>query len=275
MSNCGADTTANEFLTSLLGDKSFDIPEIDFSGEEFKIPDIDNVALTAITLDTLVVDDVNGDAAFNRIMSAFAAHLRVEFDKGRITGADYTKAYISLVQAAISSASQFVLTKDAAYFQAVAAQTAAIAARVEMETAKVKAISVQIEALNQEAGYALTKMKVATEGETFCAAKFTVDELMPKQLELVKEQVETQRSQTLDERTDGEAISGSVGKQRDLYAQQIISYKQDSKIKGAKPFVDAWITMKTIDEGLEPPDGFTNVSLDEVLTVLKTEIIVV
>jgi hypothetical protein len=41
-------------------------------------------------------------------------------------------------------------------------------------------------------------------------------------------------------------------------------------VKASKIFSDAWITMKTIDEGLVPPNGFTNASLDTVLTALKT-----
>ena len=34
-------------------------------------------------------------------------------------------------------------------------------------------------------------------------------------------------------------------------------------------FVDAWITQKTIDEGMMAPSGFTNASLDTILTKLK------
>jgi len=79
-----------------------------------------------------------------------------------------------------------------------------------------------------------------------------------------------QRAQTLDTRSDGVTdVEGVLGKQKDLYTQQITSYRRDAETKVAKLFTDAWITMKTIDEGLSPPTGFTNASLDEILGVLK------
>ena len=40
-------------------------------------------------------------------------------------------------------------------------------------------------------------------------------------------------------------------------------------IKAARIFSDAWITQKTIDEGLTAPTGFTNASLDQVLLAIK------
>ncbi len=75
----------------------------------------------------------------------------------------------------------------------------------------------------------------------------------------------------MDTRTDGvTTITGAVGKQKALYTQQITSYQRDSEVKAGKIFIDAWMTMKTIDEGLLPPDGFTNTNLDEILDTLKT-----
>ena len=61
-----------------------------------------------------------------------------------------------------------------------------------------------------------------------------------------------------------------MGKQVDLYSQQITSYQRDGEVKTAKLFTDAWITMKTMDEGLLPPTNFQNTSLDAILGDLKT-----
>ncbi|MBQ5153795.1 hypothetical protein EGM85_11085, partial [Macrococcus caseolyticus] len=58
-------------------------------------------------------------------------------------------------------------------------------------------------------------------------------------------------------------------KQKELYTQQITSYQRDAEVKAAKLFTDAWITQKTIDEGLTPPNGFTNASVDDVLSTVK------
>ena len=91
-----------------------------------------------------------------------------------------------------------------------------------------------------------------------------------KQIILVSEQGEAQRAQTMDTRSDGTTVTGLMGKQKELYSQQITSYKRDAEVKAGKLWIDAWITMKTIDEGLLPPDQFTNTEINEVLATLKT-----
>jgi len=171
---------------------------------------------------------------------------------------------------------QFLLGRDRAFWEAQTAQIQAFTARVGLEASKVQLAAVQLEALNQRANFALTKLKLATESITYCTAQYSLEQMMPQQLlnlkvqeTLLKEQMEAQRGQTSDARTDGIPISGVMGKQKDLYTQQITSYKRDSEIKGAKLFTDAWITMKSIDEGLLPPTGFTNDSIDTVLTAIK------
>ena len=64
-------------------------------------------------------------------------------------------------------------------------------------------------------------------------------------------------------------IRGSVGKQKDLYTQQITSYQRDAEVKAAKLFTDAWITQKTIDEGLLAPGAFRNESVNVILRNIK------
>lgn len=98
----------------------------------------------------------------------------------------------------------------------------------------------------------------------------TQTEVAAKQVILVSEQGEAQRAQTLDTRLDGSTVTGLLGKQKELYSQQITSYKRDAEVKAGKLWIDAWITMKTIDEGLLPPDQFTNTEINEVLATLKT-----
>jgi hypothetical protein len=93
-----------------------------------------------------------------------------------------------------------------------------------------------------------------------------------EQNKLVKEQTEAQRAQTLDTRVDGTTpVTGSLGKQKQLYDQQIDSYRRDAQLKAARPFIDAWITLKTIDEGTLPPTGFSNANLDQVLSIIRTD----
>ena len=100
--------------------------------------------------------------------------------------------------------------------------------------------------------------------------EFTLDRLMPAQHQLGLEQVEGARAQTMDTRTDGTTnVVGLIGKQKDLYTQQITSYQRDAEVKAARMFIDTWVTQKTIDEGLLAPTNFQNSSIDAILGKLK------
>lgn len=274
MSVCGAETEANELLNALLAGEDVTLPDIDFDGNIWDIPDsiMQNLqqAVDRLTNDDLTTGAIDGSGTFDALMRGFKAHLREEFDKGRITGAEYTKAYIALTEGAMSNAVQYLINRDQTYWSAVTAQLQAFTARAGFETAKMQLAMANFQALTAKSEYGLTKMKIASEEVAYCTGKYQLDNILPQQLVLVKEQVETQRSQTLDTRTDGIPITGSVGKQKDLYAQQIVSYQRDAEVKAGKMWTDAWITMKTIDEGLDPPDAFTNTRLDQVLQVIAT-----
>lgn len=387
---CGADTEANDLITDLTTDVSFEIPAIDLDSLIFKLPGDETIPMydqvTPLTNADLTTGEISGSGSFDALMRGFKAHLAQEFEKSRITGAEYAKAYTTLTQNAMATGVQFLLGRDQAYWAAQLAQLQAITARVQLETAKAQLAQIQLEALNTKANYALTKMRLSSESMTYCIAKYNLENtlpaqkdqilqqtenlttendiqtynlanilpknaeilgaeiskaakdleistynlsfmlpkqlemltaqvaqqiaetdiseynlsnllpkqlakleaetlnveqqtdigeyqlnyILPKQLALTAEQVETQRSQTLNTRSDGATVAGSVGKQKDLYAQQIVSYQRDAEVKAAKMFTDAWITQKTIDEGLLPPTGFTNASLDDVLSVIKT-----
>lgn len=281
MAGCGADIEANALMVSLTEGEDFTIPEVDLTKPEFQLPfDPDGplyAAVPQITINDLTTRVIGGAGVFDSLMDAFKAHLREEMDKNRITGAEYTKAYIALSESAMSQSVAFLLGKDQAFWQAQTAQFQAITARVEMESSKIRAAAIQLEALNTKANFALTKMKIASEEIGVCTAKYNLETMLPQQLknltvqeDLLSEQMEAQRGQTSDTRTDALPVRGVMGKQKDLYAQQITSYQRDAEVKAGKLFTDAWITMKSIDEGLLPPSGFANASIDTVLTALKT-----
>lgn len=184
---------------------------------------------------------VDGCGTFDILMSSVYAHLRTEFDKNRITGAEYTKAYIALTESVISNSVQFLLQKENAYWQAIAGQLEVV------KTAKA------IEEIEQNI---INKTKEAL--------------ILDEQRKLVKEQMESQLAQTLDVRTDSAAVSGLIKTQKDLYKQQIDSYKRDAETKVGKLLIDTWTTQKTVDEGLTAPTQVSNANLDTLISALRT-----
>lgn len=272
--SCSAEVEANRLLEELTKGDDFTLPDIDMSGPEWDIPGGDDSpifgAISKVTNESLTTREVGGSGTFDALMESAHNHLKSEFKANRITGGEYTKAYIAMMESCMSNAVQFLLGRDQAYWAAALAQIQAVTARVTLATSKAQYVLAKIQALSAKSEYALTKMKIATESETYCAALFNAAQMLPQQLKLITEQTEAQRAQTLDTRSDGATVTGSVGKQKELYSQQITSYQRDAEVKASKLFTDAWITQKTIDEGLNPPNGFTNASIDTILTKLKS-----
>lgn len=273
-------TVANGAFDDLVEGVDFTLPTVDLNGSEYQLPapgSLDDV-ISKLTNEDLTTKTIEGTGTFDVLMAALRVHLQKEFDGNRITGDLYAKTYIALTSEAMGQAVQFLIQRDQSYWaaivaqqQALAAQAQTITARVQLAIAKVQLQSARAEALNNEAQFALTKMKLATESVGYEMADFNLTNILPAQLALTLEQKEQVRAQTMNTRSDGiTTVTGLLGKQKDLYEQQITSYQRDSEMKAAKIFTDAWMTMKTIDEGLEPPTGFNNTSLDAILTDLKT-----
>lgn len=268
------DVNANQLIVSLLSGEDFEFPEVDFNDPAYKLPtelesDIYK-SISKLKNEDIATGAVGGGGTFDVLMTGFKVHLQEEFKANRISGAEYTKAFIALTQGAMQNAVQFLLGRDSAYWSAVLAQAQAVAARVALETAKVQYAQALMEALNGRATYALTKLKLATEDVTFATGEYQLNQILPQQRLLLLEQTESARAQTLDARTDGASVVGLLGKQKDLYSQQITAYKRDSEVKAAKLFTDAWTVQKTVDEGLLAPSGFTNASVDTVLSAIKS-----
>jgi len=330
MSN-GAEIVADALMDSLLTGETFTVPTVNLNDPAFSFPSIVGNplynAVAELTNEDLTTRTVGGSGTYDAIMASQAAHLKDEFNQGRITGAEYTKAYIALAQAAAGQAIQFLLGKDQAYWASVIAQGQALTARVQHETAKVQLAIALVEMNNQRATFALNKIRLANEDAQYGITKYNLattlpaqtaqivqqtanllsenaniskqgalidsnkavqdaqklsiekntevagynlDNLMPAQLTLIKEQGEVQRAQTLDTRSDAAAVAGSVKSQKDLYAQQVISYQRSSQTNAAKVWVDSWVADSALQDSPTVPTGFTSTNIGSVLTTLKT-----
>lgn len=254
---------ANEIFENLVGEKNANLPDIDLTQSLFDIPwDLNHAVynkVDRIHLEELTTKEVGGTGAFDTMMASFRAHLKEEHEAGRITGPEYTKTYIALTTSAMENAVRFLLERDTTFWMAARAQAEAINARVANETAK-------LQAMLGRAEYALTKMKLAGEDATFGAQQYQIENILPAQVALSKEQMEAQRAQTMDIRSDEETeVTGVLGMQKALYSQQIESYQEDVKHKNTKMILDTWIARKTIDESIAPPHYLLTRSLENIL----------
>ena len=186
MATNGAEIVASELMVALLTGEDVSIPNIDFSGSEYSIPgDINSDAydvLVRLSDSDLTTGAINGTGAFDKLMVGVAAQLQGEYDAGRITGVEYTKAYIALTGSALSSSLQYLLSRDAAYWQAVQAQAASVTARVQLATAKIQNAAAQLEAMTTKANYALTKLKLSILDTEYATGQYNLENLLPSQL---------------------------------------------------------------------------------------------
>lgn len=252
--------------------ESFVLPAVDLADPAYAMPLRSGNPFWGsqdrVVLDQLTQGSVSGDGAFEKIMCSMREHLQIEYEKGRITGDQYTKAYIELTSLAMQTALQFVMGKDLAYWQAMLAkeqgkraEIEAVTAAVALEASKAQlALGVQ-QVRAAEVQVVLTKMQVANEDARYEAAW--------KQIELLQEQIEVQHAQHQDTRTDGTAVAGTIRRQRELLEQQRQAFIRDADARVAKMYLDGWITQKTIDEGLSAPDQLVNFQINDVMTWMR------
>lgn len=93
---------------------------------------------------------------------------------------------------------------------------------------------------------------------------------LPARKKVVDEQFETQRAQTLDTRSDNSTVLGLIKKQKDLYTQQIESYKRKAEMDVAALFKDVWITSKTVNDAVNTPDELNNNKFDTIVTQVRS-----
>ena len=224
---------SKELLSSITQGLDFSVPNVDFNDSAFVIPESLAEALQntpdPLTVDSLTECVVDGEGCFDKVMTALKAHLNVEYDAGRITGSEYTKAYIASMQGALQFSVQYLLGKDNAHFSALGAQAASLRANVEAYTAKAQLAIAQAQAHMNKAQYAVEVLKL---GATDTQRDLVIEQakqviaqtsLTGAQQSLTTEQVKTQEKQTTH-----------LGKQTELVTEQIGQTVAQTALVGAQ-----------------------------------------
>ena len=242
---------ADILYKALLGDQCFCLsdvcpPSVDLSGSDWDVPVSDDLFKSVRKVEIEELTNPNKTGAFDEIHKSIKDILVNEYEKGRITAGDYAHTLTALIESALSNATQFVLNKDLTFWQAQKGFYEAWAAKAQVELVKHQIALAQMQFLNQQIEFVSGKMQMMVNKEQYCNAIAQRFVMIPKQAEMTDAQTK-------------------------LYKQQIISYQRDAEVKAARIFTDAWITMKTIDEGLKAPEGFKNEKIDDVLKKLRDE----
>ena len=174
-------------------------------------------------LDPLQVTDgtLTGNGIFYFWMRTLGAHLKREYAEQRITGDEYAKAYISLMNNLLNAAVGF-LTQDAQ-----------LAMAKEKLVYELQLLDAQVNLANKE--LAIKDKDLA---------------LKEKQVALAEAQLKAAEAQYKDT-VDGQPIGGVLGKQMKVYDAQAKGFKDNALQAATKIMVDTWNIRRQTDESLQ------------------------
>ena len=167
-------------------------------------------------LEPLRVTDgtLTGNGIFDTWMRALGAHLKREYAEQRITGDEYAKAYIALMNNLLNAAVGF-LTQDA--------QLAMAQEKLKYE---LQLLDAQVKLADKELA------------------------LKEKQVALAEAQLKAAEAQYKDT-VDGQPVGGVLGKQMKVYDAQAKGFKDNALQAAAKIMVDTWNIRRQTDESLQ------------------------
>jgi hypothetical protein len=198
-----------------------------------------------ITIATLTGGEREGAGAFEEIMRGVKSHLVEEFNSGRITGADYTQAYISSLTMSMSTASMYLLQHKIANQQVLVLDEQITQAKLnqtltqgQIDKVASDKLLVDTQKLKIDADTALTsqQLQIAIKQE----AKLDSDilnsakdlELKDKQLILTDAQTTMISAQTANEPLKGDQLLASTLKtnsEKDVLTQRLVSEEAQTK----------------------------------------------
>lgn len=256
------DRLATQLEWNLSQGLDFSIPDVDWNDKLYEIPQDLIDALhnrpNPPTIEDITIRKYGGTGIFDAFMESFHNHLEHEYELGRITGAEYATVWTQLTGLAMQQAVAFALQKDKAWFELLLLNIQALTGLVNLAAARVQLAIAQAQVHINRANYCLTKLKLATEDANFAYNM---------------ENMEAARAQTCDRRlTDSGTVEGAVGKQKDLIDEQITSFKRNAETKLVELYTNAWVSQKTVDEGLLAPTEFQNSGVDRVLSALRANL---
>lgn len=223
-----------------------------------------------ININQVTESSLDGDGDFDKLMQTVTLHLGKEFEKGRITGVDYSNVYLGAMTQVLAQAIQFRLTKDQA-----AAQAELLDAQRLNVLDEISYRAKQKELLDEE-----IKLKAAQTQQTIKQTELLDEQILiakqelllkEKELELAEVQKELSKAQVekieqeialLNQKTITETAQtvnpggGLLGKQLELYSAQIQGFTNDDIQKRAKIKIDSqtaiFVSDPTLNQDMRP-----------------------
>lgn len=174
---------------------------------------------TTVTLDITKLTEctLEGSGVLDKLLHTARVHLQDEFQQGRITGKEYSNAYIAIYDRMVQSAIAYTLAAEKAPYEI---------AQLEAQTALTEEQRKQVE---EETRYRLPAEIQQIQAQTELV-KFQKDELLPAQVALTTQQKDNLEAEGLNIPKQGELIDAQVIatlREGDLKEKQILLAEKD------------------------------------------------
>lgn len=179
--------------------------------------------ITPIVLEDLTTGALDGSGVFDALMRTTRAHLDTEFDKNRIRGPEYSQVYLGQMQAVLSTALQFLLSKD---------KTALEAQLIEAQL---------LVAQNQAANLVLEGQNLVLQGALLAAQKQNLD--VERDLTIAK------TAQTVQQTANLVAEKANILLQAPILTQQKLNLVTENLriVEQTKQITQQTVNLKTSD----------------------------
>lgn len=168
-------------------------------------------------LNSFTENNLQGNGYFDRIMSSVELHIHDEFDKNRITGANYAQSYIAALQAGLQCSTQLLMEAPNIEIKKLEVEKA----KVELEGAKLQLEKLKLEM--EKLKWEIEKDKVNLDIlKAELELKKAQLELIPYQKELLRWQAISEQANTCDIVNNGEdTYDGAISNIHGLYGVKI------------------------------------------------------
>lgn len=124
---------------------------------DIKIPPIKE------TIDKFSENALDGNGVFDILMHSAELHIHDEYDKNRITGANYSATYLKAMEVVLQMATQITLSADKAYLEALQAKYTIERLKLDIEKGKIDLDIAKIQLEVAKAQVPLVEAQVASE----------------------------------------------------------------------------------------------------------------
>lgn len=221
-----------------------------------------------IPLTDLTEGKFNGNGVVDKLMQSVHSFIEHESNEGRITGPEYAKVCLGLIEQTLNAGVTFLLQQQKAALEAKLIEAQIRLADKQVEIAEVELqiklaelpkVQAEITLLNAQAAL-VGQQKINAEQELLnlkaqeCKLKAEYDHILAQvqktaeEKNLLAQKVLTEKAQVTSMGVDEDSV---IGRQKVLYLAQKEGFLRDAEQKAAKLLADTWNVRRTTDEATQ------------------------